>query len=313
LAVVGVQSEHGGAVVTSYFRGYEDAVRAALWELHAEDREFGPDHQRDVSAAMEKFEAGAWLVNVNGFRFEVVEPLLSVEQDVYGCLSGRGCSSVTPEQREVFDTMIAARPTERDPAKQHFHWFLRLDRYAYSSGQVRAFVNETLGVELITEAVVALADNAARHARGCDIDVHLTAFPDRVRVHVDDDGTSAYDDALPGPRLLDPGPDGVRPGGLAFIDAHASRWGVIGNSRGWTVWADFPHCGGDERTNAYRTMARNVPIGAYVYDGTHLLWLKVVGRRTFGGATELDVDGDFEDLKFLFNELVPVYPPIGAR
>ena len=303
-------------VMTSFFRGDEDAVRTALWELHAQGDHFvGAGHERDVLAGLDALDEGEWLIKVpGGWTFEIVETPQSVEQDVYGCAKGRSCGKATAEQREKFDAIIESRLAqgEAEPAGWQPHWVQRLDRRTYGSWRVREFVTETMGVELIADIAVMLADNAAQHTHTDNIDVHLTRFPDRIRVRVDDAGDRGK---TPGPHVLPRDLDGKQRGSLAFVAQKAIRWSLCGSDAGWSVWADLAYrSGGRKIQGVEQVKGRTIPIGFYVYWAEQLCWVKVKDRYTgFKGITVVELEGFCDSVEFKADTLVPVYSPIGGR
>ncbi|WP_194904403.1 hypothetical protein [Catenulispora rubra] len=62
-----------------------------------------------VATAKRRVLEGNRTVELEGQRFEVIEPEWDIVQDVYGCEDGRDCTSVTAEDRVRFEAIIAAR------------------------------------------------------------------------------------------------------------------------------------------------------------------------------------------------------------
>lgn len=285
-------------VLNGLFRFFAD-------ELHHDDVEF----LAKVRAAVQEIRGGAWLVNVDGFVFEVVDPPMTIEQDVYGCLKGRACTNVPKELRPGLDALLESRSAAgHGTDDRHFHWFRRIDGRFFDPAEVRSFVTETLGSVLVADAAVVLADNAAKHSPYSQIDLHVTLLPDRMRVRVDNDGSRKPDHPAPG--LLPPGPDGTRPGGLAFIEERAQRWGVVGDPS-WSVWADFARRVGDASYLAlsYRTvLAGEILPGSYVYrEAEHLAWVPIGAVKTSGGRVHLESLDGYSMPSFAVDDLVPVF------
>jgi hypothetical protein len=95
------------------FRGSESEILTVLWGLSIRDDfhgEYSNGAEFVVDFMSEAIEGGALAVTSARLgRFEVVQPVWSLEQDIYGCEHGRDCPDVTPEERARFEAMIAAR------------------------------------------------------------------------------------------------------------------------------------------------------------------------------------------------------------
>lgn len=94
-------TEQSGASMP-VFRGSEDEVLAKLWTLC-----YGSADNDAAYLAVAQIQGGNRSAHCDGQRFEVIDPELSIEQDVYGCERGRDCTGATPTQRAAFEAMIA--------------------------------------------------------------------------------------------------------------------------------------------------------------------------------------------------------------
>jgi hypothetical protein len=298
----------------SFFRGSERAVLEALQRHRSWDGlEWDAEHQTVVNLGVQAIVEGAWLVNLQGgFRFEVFEEPLTVEQDAYGCRLGRACSDVDESLRPDIEAMIASRVVAGQGSDcRYFHWYRRLNSAEYYPQRVRSFVMNTLGSALVADAAVVLANNAATYSPGQIFDVHLTLMPDRLRLRVDDDGRSARAGHM-APVVRGRGPDGDVRGGLAFIDMHASKWGFLGQDcGGWSVWAEFARTEGDAAQLArnYRLLsAREVRPGAYFYrGGDHMAWVEARAVRVVGDTVILDAADGYSGLTLGASEELAVF------
>jgi hypothetical protein len=272
------------------------------------DEEYRDDlaFQTDARAAIDEINDGAWLVNIRGRVFEVVEAPMTVEQDVYGCYKGRACLDVAAELRPGFDTMIEARTALGLGADdRHFHWYTPLDSRFEGRADARRFVLETLGSAVVADAAEILVENAATNAAGQDVAVHVTLLPDRMRLRVDDDGGAGREDR-PFPALSEPSSKGI-----ASIAERAKHWGMTGGRWGWSVWAEFARSQGDadQLATAYRLVeASKITPGAYVYrGGDHQAWVPVAFVRASGGKVYPGSLDDYPMPSFADTEMVPIF------
>ena len=91
-------------------QGTEDEIISALWDLFLYGRYAPLEYDAEsIHEAIIEIQAGTRAINCWGQRFEVAEPTWTVEQDVYGCIHGRACTSVTEQERETIEEMIRTR------------------------------------------------------------------------------------------------------------------------------------------------------------------------------------------------------------
>ena len=95
------------AICLPVTEGTEDEILAELRGLCYSTRR-GVD-TKAVLDAIEHIQGGDLCVQVAGEQFVVVEPEWSIEQDVFGCEKGRGCTDVTPAQRERLEALLVER------------------------------------------------------------------------------------------------------------------------------------------------------------------------------------------------------------
>ena len=110
-----------------------------------------------------------------------------------------------------------------------------------SLGEVRKFAIAVLGDHDAAHTVALIADelaaNAVKHTisgvPGGEFVVRLAVFGGWCRVRVDDQGGPRW------PSLRAAGEDEEGGRGLAIVDVLAERWGVEGDERSRSVWADI--------------------------------------------------------------------------
>ncbi len=76
--------------------------------------------------------------------------------------------------------------------------------------------------------VSELVTNSVRHGSSGEIDVKVTAGPERILVEVADDGPGFSADTPRGEGL-----------GLSIVEKVADRWGLHGDRTRFTVWAEL--------------------------------------------------------------------------
>jgi hypothetical protein len=209
--------------------------------------------------------------------------------------------------------MITTRVAEgRVTDKRHFHWYWSLNHAVFGPDDVRAFVAETLGSPVVADTAHALYAALTRATSFPDnTDVHVTLFPDRMRLRIDNEGGQQWAGDLA--KLPDvPGPCGESVNVAELLAERASLWGVVGEG-GYSVWADFPRTPGDAASlasNYARVRAHKIPPGAYVYrEDDHLAWVRVVEVSVAEGLVYLTAH-DGHPLPMLpANKLVPIFAP----
>lgn len=273
-----------------FFRGSANQVVDGLFKFFHNDL-FRDDaqHLAGARAAIAAVREGAWLVNVGAFVFEVVEPPMTVEQDVYGCAKGRACTTVPAQLRPELDAMIKARTADdRGTDGRHFHWVWRVEPPVFPLATVQPFVMDTLGcptIATVAETVVRAISATSPY----ETDLHLTLLPDRIRLRVDDEfGLDRTGDPLL-VRLSDGGNEPISL--AAYLDEKSQRWGVVGDDRACSVWADFPRESGDAKhlASSYCMVpAAEIPSGAFMYreGSNHLAWVMVTGVLVEGGLVQ---------------------------
>jgi hypothetical protein len=299
------------------FRGSQEAVLKRLYGYFTDpDFCFDQGMLGGIQRAISEVRGGAWLAVAGSWFFEVIDPPMSVEQNVYGCAEGRSCTNVPAGMRPGLDAMIMARSAEgRGADDRHFHWYWTLDRLIYRPDDVRMFVMDTLGSSVVADAARVLYRAITEATSYPDnTDVHVTLLPDRMRLRVDTEGGRGWaGDPAKLPEV--PGPDGVPVKVGEFLTDRASCWGVIG-ARPYSVWADFPRIPGDVArlaVNRVTVPAAKIPPGAYVYrEKDHLAWVPVAEVVVAGHAVRLVALDEGELPIFAANELVPIFAPYGV-
>jgi hypothetical protein len=109
-----------------------------------------------------------------------------------------------------------------------------------SVGEVRRYLVNVLGPSCGIEPLIVgteLATNAIRHTAsggvGGQFVVHVDRYLDRLGLRVDDQGGPSS------PRLLESGDLGDGGRGLIMVAELCLAWGVLGDDRSRTVWAEL--------------------------------------------------------------------------
>jgi hypothetical protein len=302
--------------VSSFVRGELPDVLTAMHDLLTNDLFRGDvEFSNEVAAAIAEIDGGAWLVNMSGHVFEVVEPVMTVEQDVYGCHKGRACTDVPENLRGRFDRLIEARTAAgRGTDDRHHHWFYRLERGEVLGQSAHDLVFATLGSVTVADAAAFLAEAVCASSPHEALDLHVTLLPDRIRLRVDDDyglGRTGQASAVFG----GPG-SSTRLSAQEYLDRRALRSGVVGGKYTCSLWADFARRRGDAvylAQNHGVIPAMRIPAGAFVYRAEHhMAWVPIAESTVVGDRVRLQAADGYPLPSLAASDQVAVFVPAGA-
>lgn len=268
------------------------------------------EHLGKVAVAMGDIRSGGWLANVNGFVFEVVDPAWTVEQDVYGCPEGRGCTDVPAELRPGLEAMVRARLAAGVGGDvRRFHWFYRLGRRGALGEDLSTRVLRTVGSPEIADAAVILVSGVAELSAFDRVDVHATLLPDRIRLRIDDD----YGFGRTGEPAVVFAAFGLERHDVVWdlVTNRAQRWGVVGDKQACSLWVDFPRTAGDAALlarNHRSVQADQITPGTFVYrDGRHRAWVEVAEVELWRSGVRVHLVDGLEAVRFASQDQVPAF------